>query len=96
VPSALVVVECTWPVPLFVIVTVAFGTTAPEESFKVPDNAPVEADWLKSDGLSVIEQISSANNPTTNMWPCTRLQISLNIHIPPILGFFSELKVVVI
>jgi hypothetical protein len=79
-----------------VSVTVAFGTTAPEESFKVPDSAPVDADWLNSDGLSVMEPMSSASNPTTNMRTFARLQISLNIHIPPILGFFSELKVVVI
>jgi hypothetical protein len=29
-----------------VSVTVAFGTDAPEESFSVPEMAPVEADWL--------------------------------------------------
>jgi hypothetical protein len=30
---------------MLVTVTVAFGTTAPEESFTVPVNAPVEDDW---------------------------------------------------
>ena len=33
-----------------VAVTVAFGTTAPEESFRVPVKAPVAAVWLKRAG----------------------------------------------
>jgi hypothetical protein len=37
-------------VAILVMVTVVLGTTAPEESFTVPVNAPVAAVWLKRDG----------------------------------------------
>jgi hypothetical protein len=40
---------------MLVTATVALGTTAPEESLKVPVKAPVAAVWLKSDGASIIE-----------------------------------------
>jgi hypothetical protein len=39
-----------------VSVTVAFGTEEPEESFNVPEIAPVEADWLNIDGARTMEK----------------------------------------
>jgi hypothetical protein len=44
----LVVTTRACPVATLVTVTVAFGTTAPEESLTVPVNAPVEDDWAGS------------------------------------------------
>jgi hypothetical protein len=81
VPSELVVVVRTCAVSTLVNVTVAFGTTAPELSFSVPDKAPVEADWLNSAGASIIEQRTKTKLPITTTCP-KRLDISLNIYIP--------------
>jgi hypothetical protein len=47
---ALVVVVRTWLVPVLVIVTVTFGTTAPLGSTTVPVRDPVVAVWAKSEG----------------------------------------------
>jgi len=43
-------------VPILKAVTVAFGTTAPEESFTVPVNAPVADVWPKRTGAKDIEK----------------------------------------
>ena len=59
----------TCAVSRLVSVTVAFGTTAPEVSFSVPVNAPVEADWLNSDGASIMEQRTKAKHSHHKMRP---------------------------
>jgi hypothetical protein len=64
VPSALVEVERTCAVPTLVAVTVTLGTTAQEESLTVPVSAPVAAVWLKSDGTTITEQITSTKQLT--------------------------------
>jgi hypothetical protein len=81
VPSEFVVVVRTCAVSRLVRVTVAFGTTAPDASRSVPDKAPVDADWLKSDGASSKEPKSKNTHPDTTKLP-KRLYSSLNIHIP--------------
>ncbi|MGD0906171.1 MAG: hypothetical protein ABSA96_01210 [Candidatus Acidiferrales bacterium] len=46
--------------------TVAFGTDAPEESLTVPTKAPVEDDWLNSNGANNVEkQIRTTQLNTT-------------------------------
>jgi hypothetical protein len=54
---------------MLVIVTVAFGTAAPEESFMVPVNAPVVGDWLNIDGTDTTKQNTIATQAATKVRP---------------------------
>jgi hypothetical protein len=68
-------------VATFVAVTVAFGTTAPEESFKVPVSAPVAAVWANEAGTMMNEQKSNAMQ-----WNATKkmgLRVALSIGMDP-------------
>jgi hypothetical protein len=67
---------------MLVTVTVAFGTTAPEESRSVPVNAPVAGVWLKSDGANISEQKTNAKQVTTNRQIGQRFKASSDMEIP--------------
>jgi hypothetical protein len=60
---------CAWAVPILVIVTVALGTAAPEESFTVPVSAPVVDVWLYVAGTDTIKQKTIATHAATKVRP---------------------------
>ena len=89
-PSASVVVVRVCPVPILVAVTVAFGTTAPEESFTVPVNAPVAAVWLNKGGAIIIEQTTRTIQFSPIVRLIQRVEISVAVDIdyaPPVRNF---------
>ena len=48
---------------------VALGTTAPEESLRIPVNAPVDDDWLQSEGTNSTENKNSSAQLKLKMPP---------------------------
>jgi hypothetical protein len=78
-------------VPALVTVTVALGTTPPEESLRVPVNAPVAAVWLNIGGVIKIEQ-SMRTIELTTMPVYRRFEISWDIQNPHYVRFLIELQ----
>jgi hypothetical protein len=72
---------------MLVTVTVAFGTTAPEESRSVPVSAPVAAVWLKRDGANISEQKITAKQVTTKKRIGPRWKASSDMEIPQYVQF---------
>jgi hypothetical protein len=75
-PAPVAVRTVLTPVAVFVMVMVALGTTAPDESVTVPSMEPSPAVWLAAGRAAHPRQIANASIPA--MAPAHDLPVQLN------------------